>query len=216
MLSCAKACGASRVLLVSSGGVYGAQANDIAYQSETSTSAPSVLEPGNTYGESKRVMELLGAIHAQETSANVTMARCFAFVGPGLPLDGHFAIGNFIRDATGKPSISIRGDGKGYRSYLYAADLAIWLLILLCKGENRRAYNVGSDQDLTIADLAREVLAVLAPSKTLHIANEGMTSPVGNRYVPSIERARGELGLDVWTPLADAIASTAAWEPGLL
>jgi dTDP-glucose 4,6-dehydratase len=213
ILGCAKACGASRVLLVSSGGVYGAQPGDVDYQSETSTSAPNALEPGNTYGESKRVMELLGAIHAKETSSTVTVARCFAFVGPGLPLDGHFAIGNFIRDALSEPNISIRGDGRGVRSYLYAADLAVWLLVLLVKGANQRAYNVGSDRDLSIADLARQVLAVLAPQKTLQLGNEVNSSPVGNRYVPSIERARSELNLDVWTPLSDAIAATAAWKP---
>jgi len=211
MLACAKSCGTSRVLLVSSGGVYGAQPADMAQVSESAAIAPSTLEVGSAYGEGKRVMELLGAIHAKQTTCQVTIARCFAFVGAGLPLDTHFAIGNFIRDAAHAEKITIRGDGKGVRSYLYAADLVIWLLQLLLRGESPHAYNVGSDEEVTIANLAHTVIATLAPYKSVLIEGLGNSSPVGNRYVPSILRARQDLALAVWTSLADAIKYTAQW-----
>ncbi|WP_321961142.1 NAD(P)-dependent oxidoreductase [Paraburkholderia sp. J7] len=213
MLDCAAACGAQRVLLVSSGGAYGGQAADVPRLVETSRTGPSTMDVGSAYGEGKRMMELLGAIHAHETACEVVCARCFAFVGAGLPLDGHFAIGNFIRDALGKEQIVIRGDGKGVRSYLYAADLAVWLVTLLLNGGNREVYNVGSDAEVTIGDLARTVLATLAPSKEVVIEGAANSPGAGNRYIPSIDRAREQFGLDAWTSLPLAIERTALWTP---
>ncbi|PLZ00561.1 NAD-dependent dehydratase [Burkholderia sp. WAC0059] len=211
ILDCAKSLGAKHVLLISSGGIYGRQAIDMPYLVESVETAPSTMDVGSAYGEGKRVMELLGAIHAHENACEVVVARCFAFVGAGLPLDGHFAIGNFMRDALTKEKIVIRSDGKSVRSYLYAADLVIWLTRLLLKGQNRTVYNVGSDQEITIAGLAREIIATLAPAKTVVVEGRSDTPGAGNRYVPSIEKARAQLGLDVWTTLPQAIRNTSLW-----
>lgn len=211
ILACAKTCHAKRILLVSSGGAYGGQAVETPRLLESLRTAPSTMDLGSAYGEGKRVMELLGAIHAHENECDVVIARCFAFVGAGLPLDGHFAIGNFIRDALTQERIVIRGDGKGVRSYLYAADLAVWLMRLLSSGQNREIYNVGSDQEVTIAELARQVITSLAPEKTVVVEGASNTPGAGNRYVPSIDQARERLGLDVWTPLPLAIHNTALW-----
>jgi nucleoside-diphosphate-sugar epimerase len=211
VLDCAARANAGRVLLVSSGAVYGAQPLDLPLTTEDSRLAPSPLDPNNVYAEAKRVMEMLGAIHARDHGAAVMSARCFAFVGAGLPLDGHFAIGNFIRDALTRESITVRGGGQAVRSYLYAADLAIWLTRILTRGKVGNAYNVGSDHAITIADLAHEVARTLSPNKPVHIEGRDGASPVGNRFVPSVARCRSELGLDVWTDLPTAVAHTAQW-----
>jgi dTDP-glucose 4,6-dehydratase len=138
-----------------------------------------------------------------------TIARCFAFVGPHLPLDAHFAIGNFIRDAMRGEPIRVN-DGTPYRSYLYAADLAVWLWSILFKGESCHPYNVGSDQEITIADLARTVASVLEA----HHSSPPATSspePFPSRYVPSGGRSREELGLKEWISREEAIRKTADW-----
>jgi dTDP-glucose 4,6-dehydratase len=213
VLDYARQCGARRVLLISSGAVYGAQSPDVTHMDENTSSAPSPLQIGHAYGVGKRVMELLGAIYARETDAQVVIARCFAFVGAGLPLNAHFAIGNFIRDALGAEKIAVRGGGTAERSYLYAADLAIWLARLLVSGKSGEAYNVGSDQALTIGDLARTVAKLLASGKEVVIEGKDDPSRGRNRYIPSIAKARSDCQLDVWTGLDQAILLTASYKP---
>jgi nucleoside-diphosphate-sugar epimerase len=210
VLDQARTAGCRRILLVSSGAVYGKQPADVLRMSEESGTAPNPLDLASAYGEGKRAMELLGAIHAHETGAKVVSARCFAFVGAGLPLDAHFAIGNFIRDALYRPEIVVNGGGVAERSYLYAADLAIWLSQILIEGRDRTTYNVGSDQAVSILELARLTASVLSPGKAIRVNGAKDSNTAANRYIPSIDRARSELGLDVWTDLRTAIARTAS------
>jgi dTDP-glucose 4,6-dehydratase len=95
------------------------------------------------------------------------------------------------------------------RSYLDQRDLAHWLLTLLDKGQSGRAYNVGSDQAITIANLADQVSELLSPGKPVYILGKAAFSGARSRYVPDISRARVELGLDVTIPLGEAIRVTA-------
>lgn len=207
VLDCARAAGVRRALLVGSGAVYGPQPPDCERVPESARWACDPLAPGSAYAEGKRTMELLGALATRDGGPACVVARCFAFVGPGLPLDGHFAIGNFIRDALKRPYIEVAGDGRAVRSYLYAADLAIWLFTLLLRGESGTAYNVGSDQAIDVATLAYRVRDLLAPGKPVLIRGRPNPSP-HSRYVPDIGRARA-LGLRQWTDFDTAIFATA-------
>jgi dTDP-glucose 4,6-dehydratase len=135
----------------------------------------------------------------------------FAFVGPYLPLDAHFAIGNFIGDGLARRSLQVRGDGTTVRSYLYASDMAIWLWRVFAKGVDGRAYNVGSEQGMTIAELADQVAAAFEPRPEVRILGHGTTGGAASRYVPDTSRARGELGLVQQVNLASAIRKTIAW-----
>ncbi|WP_256579450.1 NAD(P)-dependent oxidoreductase [Pseudomonas sp. YY-1] len=207
VLDLAIADGAQRVLLTGSGAQYGVLSGPGV--TETSPGACASNSVDSTYGEAKRAQEVLGAIYAKHYGVDVIMTRCFAFSGAGLPLDAHFAIGNFVRDALWKEAVVLNSSGEALRSYLHGADLAGWLLTLLLRGESGQAYNVGSDQAISIAELARRVLGRVAPGKSLQIlgqANGGGRS----FYVPDISRAR-QLGLDIWTSLDASIDSMADW-----
>jgi dTDP-glucose 4,6-dehydratase len=211
VLEFAAASGAKRFLLTSSGAVYGSQPASIEHLPETFPGAPDVAQPQTAYGEGKRIAELLCSIFGRTHGLECVVARCFAFVGPYLPLDVHFAIGNFIRDCLADRPIRIRGDGTPYRSYLHAADLAIWLWTMLLRGQPGRCYNVGSEQAVSIAELAATVAASLHASSEVRVEGKAVPGKLPERYVPQTARARDELGLSQWIPLDDAIRGTAAW-----
>jgi len=161
------------------------------------------------YGVAKRGAEHLCALYRHAYGLETVVARCFAFVGPDLPLDVHFAIGNFIRDALTADAITVGGDGSPLRSYLDQRDLAEWLSVLLLKGRSGHAYNVGSDQSIRIGDLAHLVRDTLSPGKPVHIKGVPDARQHRNIYVPDITKAKTELGLRVSVSLTDAIAHAA-------
>ena len=203
--------GTRRLLFVSSGAVYGEQPAEMTHIPESYRGGPDWLKPLAAYGEGKRAAELMATLLAQEAGLECVNARCFSFVGPQLPLDQHFAIGNFIRDAIRGVPIRIKGDGTPLRSYLYASDLAVWMWTLLLRAPSGEAYNVGSDLGVSIADLARTVIDALDVDIEINIAGEVTPGVARSRYVPSIEKAREQLGLRVTVDLRDAIRYTAAW-----
>jgi dTDP-glucose 4,6-dehydratase len=200
-----------KFLLTSSGAVYGPQPPEIDHISEDARVASDPCSPDSAYGEGKRVAELLCALSAARSDLECKIARGFAFVGPHLPLDAHFAIGNFIRDALAGGPIRVRGDGTAGRSYLYAADLAVWLWTILFEAPSMRPYNVGSGKDVSIRELAEKVAASLNPDSAIEVAQQPTPGAPVARYVPSVERAKRELGLTEGIALEDAIRRTAEW-----
>lgn len=209
-LEFARLSGAGRFLLTSSGGVYGRQPPELSHLPEEYAGAPESTDAGNAGAEAKRAAETLCAVYA-DGRLETTIARCFAFVGPYLPLDAHLAAGNFVGDALRGGPIRVRGDGTPCRSYLYASDLATWLWTILLRGRTARPYNVGSAEALTIADLARLVGNAVTPPVPVSIAGPAAPGAVADRYVPSVDRAEAELGVRLTVPLRDGIRRTVAW-----
>lgn len=198
-----------RFLFASSGAVYGKQPLELDGLPEQWAFSPALDDPRSAYGLAKRAGEHLCTLYENQYGIETVVARCFAFVGPDLALDVHFAIGNFIRDALWRREIVIAGDGKTVRSYLHQNDLAHWLSALLTRGAAGQIYNVGSDQAVTIADLAELVRDRLSPGKPVRSLGSKDGSAEASRYVPDVSRIRKELGVDISIPLGDAISLTA-------
>lgn len=211
ILDFASTCSAKNFLLTSSGAVYGKQPAELTHLPEDYPSAPDPLDPKSAYGQGKRLAEHLCAQYVRDGGLQPKIARCFAFVGPYLPLDIHFAIGNFIRDGLNGGPIVIRGDGTPHRSYLYAADLAIWLWEILFNGQAVRSYNVGSDESLSIAEVAYRVAEQFHPKITVEIRGKANPAQAVERYVPNIQRAKQELGLKTRETLTHGIQRTIQW-----
>jgi len=199
--------GVSRLLFTSSGAVYGTLPDGMTHVPEDFSGAPYPHDAGTGYAQAKRMNEFLCAEYADQCGLCAVIARLFTFSGPALPLDRNFAVGNFVRDVLAGGPVVVQGDGSARRSYLYAADLAVWLWTLLLEGENARPYNVGSPEAVSISDLARAVVANTSP-ETRIVINGGSGASV---YVPSVERARLELNLRPLISLEEGIRRMYAW-----
>jgi nucleoside-diphosphate-sugar epimerase len=200
-----------KFLFISSGAVYGKQPPELTHISEDYHGAPDPLDPNSAYGEGKRAAELLCTLMAKQHGFEAKIARCFAFVGPYLPLDAHFAIGNFIRDSLQDKSIQILGDGTPYRSYLYAADLTIWLWKILFQGKSCQSYNVGSDLEISISELGKLVIETAGTEQAVIVHKQPDIGQAPARYVPSIDKARSELQLQPYIDLPTSIQKTINW-----
>lgn len=203
--------GCQRFLFISSGAVYGEQPPDMPTIPEDYIGGPNPLSPGSVYGEAKRMAENLCAIYARTHKLNYSVARCFAFVGPHLPLNTHFAIGNFIRDAMQGGPIRINGDGTPCRSYLYTTDLAVWLWTILLQGRPALAYNVGSCTRISIAELAQVVSAATGGGSAILTAQPAQPNAHARHYIPNTERAKTELKLNQYVPIEIALKKTIDW-----
>lgn len=180
------------ILHTSSGAIYGKQPPDL---SNIPESYQDYVDPSyNAYAEGKRAAERLANTVASKNNLRVVHARCFAFGGAFLPLDTHFAIGNFIQNCLKGENIKILGDGSPFRSYMYSADLIVWLLKLLVHGRSGESYNVGSPEAISIKELAEEVVSFF-PELEVEIAKERDPSIKPSRYVPCVKKAQNEFEL---------------------
>lgn len=202
-------CGCEKLLYISSGAVYGKQPPELTHIPEDYSGAPDPTDPASAYGEGKRMAELLCAIYARRHGFEVKIARCFAFVGPGLPLDTHFAIGNFMADVIKNNNIVIKGTGQDSRSYLYASDLAVWLIKLLCCGESCSPYNVGSEESISLHRLA-DLVRLNAGNKNIRLDVLAGSQKV-SQYVPDVSKAHESLRVAQTITLEDALRRTINW-----
>jgi nucleoside-diphosphate-sugar epimerase len=104
---------ANRVLFTSSGAVYGNQNCDSIKESAMSHIDTFNSASGLALGKSLAEYILFQAY--SKTGLEVVIARCFSFVGPGIPLHLHYAIGNFIKNAIERNPIHVKGDGLAIR-----------------------------------------------------------------------------------------------------
>jgi len=196
--------GVKKFLLTSSGAVYSPRPPEMTHISEE---YPTALDPKDL-----RTNKLLAEeMCINELPGETKIARCFTFIGPRLPLDRNFAVGNFIRDGLGGGPIIVRGDGTPLRSYLYASDLATWLWTILFRGESGRPYNVGSDESLSIAEVADQVAQQFLPHPKVEIKMKSIPGNPAESYVPSVQRAQIELGLDKKIDFQASILNTIKW-----
>ena len=197
------------IVFLSSGAVYGEMPDDLLKFPENFVGSASTLDPKSAYANGKRAAEFLLTEAAARGVCRSVITRLFAFSGENLPLDQHFAIGNFVRDAVRKREIVVRGNGSTIRSYLDGSDMARWILAAAKKGNSEFAYHIGSDKPISIADLA-EVVALRAENllgykPAIRYENVKLSSDGVNRYVPETSETKTLLGVKELVSVEESI-----------
>jgi nucleoside-diphosphate-sugar epimerase len=195
----------SKIIYVSSGSVYGVQPTNLdkideSFVGDLSKMAPGKLDYAVAKQDAEKAIIDLGA-----AGLNVSIARCFAFVGKYLPRDQHFAIGNFIDDVINKRPIAVKANHQVYRSYMYTDDLVEWLMTIADNSsKNCPIYNVGSDQAILLSDLAKDISESYGLPASIPLISDAII----DRYIPSIKKVQDELGLTLSQNLKDSVEKT--------
>jgi len=196
----------SKLLFISSGGVYGDMPSNKKSFIESDMWKSDILDSSNVYTVSKRTAEHLCSLYYDEYNLNISIARCFCFSGIHLPLDVHFAIGNFVKNALANDDIIIKGDGKSIRSYLDQDDLSEWILEILKKDSfQKTVYNIGSDESISISDLAFLVRDISKKPIEVKILNENDANLKRSIYVPECKKIKEKFNLTQRLSLSESI-----------
>jgi dTDP-glucose 4,6-dehydratase len=148
----------------------------------TSSGAVDQLNPKNTETELQKAYRL-GKSEAETLVSKATTRgeiigtnpRLYAFAGPGIATDAHFASGSFLQSALDGVPISIQGNPETIRSYMYPTDLIIWLLHII-QSPTTEVVRVGSSEKVTILKLAELIVK---------LTGNGAISKRGNLEVPT-------------------------------
>jgi len=160
------------------------------------------------YPEAKRLAEATCCAYSSQYKLPIVIARPFSFIGPYQSLYKPWAINNFINDALNNKTIRIIGNGEPIRSFMYPADLVVWILKILVSGKMNTAYNVGSPFGISLKDVAEKIVHIAQTNVNIDIKfNNNDSYP----FVPDITLCENELGLKINYDVEDTIRRSIAW-----
>ena len=215
VLELASAAG-KRVVLASSSEVYG-KSSKVPFAEDDDLVFGSTRIGRWSYGCSKAVDEFLALAYARERQLKVTVARLFNTVGPRQTGRYGMVLPRFVRQALSSEPITVHGDGTQRRCFCYVGDVVRALIALM---ERKDAvgglFNVGSDEEVSIAELAERVRQISGSSSTIvtipyHEAWDEQFEDMPRR-VPDLTRIRALTGFEPSVRLNEIISRVIDYE----
>ncbi|KAF2113612.1 hypothetical protein BDV96DRAFT_495667, partial [Lophiotrema nucula] len=148
----------ARLLFASTSEVYGNSL--VCPQPETYFGNVNSYGPRACYDEGKRVAEALCYAYQTKYKAPVRIARIFNAYGPGMPASDGRVMSTFIHSAMNKKPMVITGDGSAIRCFQYVSD-CVEGLVRLMESEYDKPVNIGSEEMISISELASKVAQVV-------------------------------------------------------
>jgi nucleoside-diphosphate-sugar epimerase len=212
VLRAAERCSHLQTLLnVSSGLIYGSQPIDLLQIEETHQGSPKCDTVSSAYAEAKRYAETLCNAARSQSRIPVVTVRPFAFIGPHQSLNRPWALNNFLSDAMRSQPVRVMGDGKTVRSYLYASDMAFWLLKILTHSNSGEIYNMGSSEEINLNELAQMIAKEVSPRLDVQTHISPAAHLKASRFIPDVSRVKKQLHLIPTISLHEAVKRTLLW-----
>src|SRR5262249_33366899 len=146
-----------RVFIASTSEVYG-KSTDIPFREDGNLVLGPTSKGRWSYASSKQLDEFLAIAHWKENRLPTVVGRLFNTVGPRQTGRYGMVIPSFVRQALAGERIRVFGDGTQRRCFCHVADVVAALAALMrTEDAYGRAFNIGSTEEISIMDLAREV-----------------------------------------------------------
>jgi UDP-glucose 4-epimerase len=172
---------------------------------------PDSLNPRYSYGGSKIVSELIAFNYGRDHYRQVQVFRPHNVFGPNMGwkhVEPQFIMRALAAQAAGDAAFPIQGDGSETRSFCYVDDVVEGILTMYEKGGHREIYHIGSDEEITIRELAERIGRIVGID--LKIEPGELQAGGTPRRCADISKMRA-LG---WSPvvgLDDGLKRTVAW-----
>ena len=197
------------VLIASTSEVYGKSAK-VPFSEEDDLVMGATTRGRWSYACSKALDEFLAIAYFHEKKLPIVVARLFNTVGPRQTGRYGMVVPSFVKQALSGQPITVYGDGTQSRCFGYVGDV-VWALkrLLVNERAHGQIFNIGSQEEIAIADLARLVKARLASSSEIiyipydEAYEEGFEDMP--RRVPDIRKIRAFLGFEPRTALSEII-----------
>jgi dTDP-glucose 4,6-dehydratase len=187
----------AKFLLASTSEVYGDPL--VHPQTEDYWGNVNPVGPRGVYDESKRFAEALTMSYHRYHGVDTRIARIFNTYGPRMRKDDGRVVPNFINQALSGEQLTVYNDGTHTRSFCYVSDLVEGIVRLLDSGESTPV-NLGNPDEMSILDLAKEVLRLTGSKSTVKfvVPTDARTADDPQVRCPDISKASALLD---WKPV---------------
>lgn len=196
------------IVHLSSGQVYGQAPVDGGDLSEKMLGRFFTNEITSIYPEAKRYSEAVCLAYRSLHKLPITILRPFSFIGPYQKLNKPWAINSFLQEALNSQTMRILGNGKPLRSYLYASDMAVWILAALAEENVGQVYNLGASEAVSLSDLTTEINSMML--QPVGVVMQGR-STAETRFIPSVSHIKDRLNVREVFSFKDALNNTIKW-----
>lgn len=127
------------------------------------------MDIASCYLESKRMGETMCVSWMHQYGVPVKIIRPAITYGPGLKLDDGRSFADFVSNIINNQDIEIFSDGRAIRNFCYLADAVLGFFTVMLKGKAGEAYNIATDQEISIIDLAKLLVEKVFPERKLKV-----------------------------------------------
>lgn len=160
------------------------------------------------YPEAKRYAEAICLAYRSQYKLPINIVRPFSFIGPYQDLNKPWAINCFMQEALNGQPMRVIGNGNPQRSYLYASDMAAWILTILVNGTRGNTYNLGSSEGVKLLEVANKVNMNIPHSVDVIVQNHNDDR---SKFIPNVSNVVEQLHMKEMFTFEEALQHTLKW-----